>query len=486
MNTRPVRGWALPATALTVFEDQDERYVVLNDGRMMRCDAEHAPTHVLGSGPRPLGVIGGVVLTSDGSTAKIGDLSVRHEDLEGTGLVKVIAVDGALVTLDEGGVVQRWTPDGQRALATGVQSLFDAHDGSILVTQGDALAVHALDGTGLMWTRPVRGNHGERITAAVLVPGGGALVAREGYAMTGEEDVVEIERWGDDALLWRQAHSEVILGLASTSIGVLAHDQAGSVLLLTAEATTELHHAGSGVRDWLDLGGEVCIAAWFHVHGINGAGLSWTVEHPGMPSALSLFGSQLLVVGDDGNDWTGPEPLAMVNLEAAVFDIDPSELTAWVPPPLEEKDEVPKMVDAPLPSLEVEPSHAWKAPSGLLDALTEEAPAAENTDASDDDLLAALTDDGPSTATSTFMVDLGEQREIRAGEDGVGEVLLEAKVSGAPEQGVVYAWSTSDGREIGNKARLLLRLPRGAHRFELRVRHPDGRWAMDAVQVRVD
>ena len=36
MNTRPVRGWALPATALTVFEDQDERYVVLNDGRMMR------------------------------------------------------------------------------------------------------------------------------------------------------------------------------------------------------------------------------------------------------------------------------------------------------------------------------------------------------------------------------------------------------------------------------------------------------------------
>ena len=50
---------------------------------------------------------------------------------------------------------------------------------------------------------------------------------------------------------------------------------------------------------------------------------------------------------------------------------------------------------------------AWKAPSGLLDALTEEAPAAENADASDDDLLAALTDDGPSTATSTFMVDLG-------------------------------------------------------------------------------
>ncbi|MGB0725811.1 MAG: hypothetical protein ACPGQO_03380 [Candidatus Poseidoniaceae archaeon] len=482
MNTRPVRGWALPATALTVFEDQDERYVVLNDGRMMRCDAEHAPTHVLGSGPRPLGVIGDVVLTNDGSTAKIGDLSVRHEDLEGTGLV--IAVDGALVTLDEGGVVQRWTPDGQRALATGVQSLFDAHDGSILVTQGDALAVHAIDGTGLVWTRPVRGNHGERITAAVLVPGGGALVAREGYAMTGEEDVVEIERWGDDALLWRQAHSEVILGLASTSIGVLAHDQAGSVLLLTAEATTELHHAGSGVRDWLDLGGEVCIAAWFHVHGINGAGLSWTVEHPGMPSALSLFGSQLLVVGDDGNDWTGPEPLAVVDLDGAVVEVDPSELTAWVPPPLEEKDEIPRMVEASLPVDEA-PVHDWNAPSGLLDALEERAPEAKAATDDDEDLLAALTQDGPQTVASAFSVDLGEEQEVHVDEGGVAEVLLEAKVAGAPELGVIYAWSTSDGREIGTKARLLLRLPRGSHRFELRARHPDGRWAMDSVHIRV-
>jgi len=63
-----------------------------------------------------------------------------------------------------------------------------------------------------------------------------------------------------------------------------------------------------------------------------------------------------------------------------------------------------------------------------------------------------------------------------------GDVL---EVAGAPEQGVTYAWSTSDGREIGTKPKLLLRLPRGSHRFELRVRHPDGRWAMDGVHIRV-
>ena len=484
MNTRAVRGWALPATAHAVFEHGDQRHLVLNDGRMMRFDGARAPQIVLGPGPRPMGLIGDVVLTSDGSTARLGDPSPRVENVNGTGVLKAIAVADALVVLDEGGVVQRWTPEVQQDVVTGVQSLHDANEDAVLVTQSVALSVHALDGSGLMWTRPTRGSHGERITAGALVEGGGVLVAREGYAMTGEEDVVEIERWGSQDLLWRHPHSEVVLGLLSTSIGVLAHDQSGAVLRLTAEAATELHHVGSGVRDWVDRGGEVCIAAWFHVHGLNATGLQWTMEHPGMPSDLSLFGSQLLVVGDDGNDWTGPEPLAVVDLDGAVVEVDPSELTAWVPPPLEEKDEIPRMVDAPLPVDEA-PVHDWNAPSGLLDALEERAPEAKAAADDDEDLLAALTQEGPQTVASAFSVDLGEEQEVHVDEGGVAEVLLEAKVAGAPEQGVIYAWSTSDGREIGTKARLLLRLPRGSHRFELRARHPDGRWAMDSVHIRV-
>ena len=484
MNTRSVEGWALPATAHAVFEYGTQRHLVLNDGRMMRFDGAHAPEVVLGPGPRPMGLLGDVVLTSDGSTARLGDHSPRAENVDGTGVVRAIAVEGALVVLDERGTVQRWTPEVQQDVVTGVQSLHDADEASVLVTQSVALSVHALDGSGLMWTRPTRGSHGERITAGSLVKGGGVLVAREGYAMTGEEDVVEIERWGAQDLLWRHAHTEVVLGLLSTSIGVLAHDQSGAVLRLTAEAATEIHHVGSGVRDWVDRGGEVCIAAWFNVHGLSAAGLQWTVEHPGMPSDLSLSGSQLLVVGDDGNDWTGPEPLAVVDLDGSVVDVDPSELTAWVPPPLEEKDEIPRMVDAP-PPVEEALVHDWNAPSGLLDALEERAPKAKTATDEDEDLFAALTQDGPHTASSAFSVDLGEEREVCADEGGVAEVLLEAKVAGAPEQGVTYAWSTSDGREIGTKARLLLRLPRGSHRFELRVRHPDGRWAMDSVHIRV-
>ena len=179
MNTRRVEGFALPATAHAVFEHGDQRYLVLNDGRMMRFDGADAPDIVLGLGPRPMGIMGDVVLTSDGSTARLGDLSPRVENVDGTGVVKAIPVEGALVVLDERGVVQRWTPEVQQDVVTGVQSLHDANEASVLVTQSVALSVHALDGSGDVDT-PHAGSHGERITAGALIEGGGVLVAREG------------------------------------------------------------------------------------------------------------------------------------------------------------------------------------------------------------------------------------------------------------------------------------------------------------------
>ncbi|MEC7722509.1 MAG: hypothetical protein VYB36_01225, partial [Candidatus Thermoplasmatota archaeon] len=132
MNTRSVEGWALPATAHAVFEYGAQRHLVLNDGRMMRFDGAHAPEVVLGPGPRPMGLLGDVVLTSDGSTARLGDLSPRVENVDGTGVVRAIAVEGALVVLDERGTVQRWTPEVQQDVVAGVQSLHDANEASVL------------------------------------------------------------------------------------------------------------------------------------------------------------------------------------------------------------------------------------------------------------------------------------------------------------------------------------------------------------------
>ena len=123
-----------------------------------------------------------------------------------------------------------------------------------------------------------------------------------------------------------------------------------------------------------------------------------------MPSDLSLSGSQLLVVGDDGNDWTGPEPLAVVDLDGSVVDVDPSELTAWVPPPLEEKDEIPRMVDAPRPS-----KKHWSMTGMHLQGCSmrwRSVRQSNNRHRRGRGPLAALTQDGPQTASSAFSVDL--------------------------------------------------------------------------------
>ena len=115
--------------------------------------------------------------------------------------------------------------------------------------------------------------------------------------------------------------------------------------------------------------------------------------------------------------------------------------------PLEEKDEIPRMVDALLPADEA-PAHDWNAPSGLLDALQERAPEAKAATEDDEDLLAALTQDGPQTASSAFSVDLGEEREVRADEDGVAEVLLRPRWRAHLSK----VWPTRGARPTGVKS----------------------------------
>ena len=65
-----------------------------------------------------------------------------------------------------------------------------------------------------------------------------------------------------------------------------------------------------------------------------------------------------------------------------------------VPPPLEEKDEIPRMVDAPLRRRST--GARLECTFGLLDALEERAPEAKVATDGDEDLLAALTQDGPN------------------------------------------------------------------------------------------
>ena len=280
--------------------------------------------------------------------------------------------------------------------------------------------------------------------------------------------------------------SDVAHVLTWTRSGLSVADMSGAVHLCVNDALTEVHRGTSSVLDVVDISGQWCIASWFNVLGFHGTELLWTVEHAGMPQRLLERDGLLYMVGDDGNDWTGVEPLGSIELSGEPVDVDPGELTLWFPAPAAEDIDEVEFV-SPMEDLdEGEPAEAWRPPVGLLDALTSDVHASIAPASVDEsDLMKALTEPSSPTEAVPFDVDAGGDRRLHVDGQGGAEVLLEPKVTGAPAEGVVFSWLDAQGRELGSRPRLLLKLPVGVHRFDVRVRHPDGRWAMDAVTVEV-
>ena len=486
MKTRHVNGFALPSTGVDLLHLEAGVGVVLADGRMVRADGRDAPVPVLGPGPRPVAVSGTTVLTIDGAMCALGALGARDIDLHATALVDVFRTpDGAFV-VNEVGHLCRFGGNGITPLLTnGVDRVFGALDDRLLIQ--DEAGIHVLDATTghRRWSRPSRGSTGERASAACLMPDGVA-VAREAHGLDGLEDESELEVWQDGSMKACLQLSDVAHVLTWTRSGLSVADMSGAVHLCVNDALTEVHRGTSSVLDVVDISGQWCIASWFNVLGFHGTELLWTVEHAGMPQRLLERDGLLYMVGDDGNDWTGVEPLGSIELSGEPVDVDPGELTLWFPAPAAEDIDEVEFV-SPMEDLdEGEPAEAWRPPVGLLDALTSDVHASIAPASVDEsDLMKALTEPSSPTEAVPFDVDAGGDRRLHVDGQGGAEVLLEPKVTGAPAEGVVFSWLDAQGRELGSRPRLLLKLPVGVHRFDVRVRHPDGRWAMDAVTVEV-
>lgn len=486
VKTRAVQGHALPASAIDLLAlDGDLVGVVLSDGSMLQTNGFAPPEPVLGPGPRPVAVFDGVVHAVDGSQHALGDSRPRAYDVEGTGIAEWRSMpEGMALLMEDGRLVVMAHHAPPHVVAKDVEHLLAASPSSLMFVDRSGLQFRSLDSTAKDWQRPERGSTGERITAACHLPHGVA-VAREGHGLDGLEDEVEVEIWREGVLERCFSHDDVVLRLLHTSLGLVLTDQSGGVHRATEDGLRELHRGTSSALDLLELDDELCVASWFHLHGLDATGVVWTVEHAGMPRRLLRCGQRLFFAGDDGNDWTGPEPLGVIDLDTGVQDIDPSELTLWFPSPAS----VEPTAEATTSVLEafVEPEEvvAWRPPVGLMDALTQEVAVGEEKEAGEEDLLTALTRSPPHETAVRFEVDLGEDRRVEANEEGVAEVLLAATIRGAPEEGLLHAWLDAEGREISARPKVLLRLPVGVHRFELRVKHPDGRWVMDTLAIEV-
>jgi hypothetical protein len=127
---------------------------------------------------------------------------------------------------------------------------------------------------------------------------------------------------------------------------------------------------------------------------------------------------------------------------------------------------------------------ASMAGSDLLSALEEEVESIKD-DEEEDDLMLSLSLDAEEIIAPSC--DAGGDQQVSADEDGTAVVSLDGSGTRDPQERIVqWSWIDVTGREIGTSDRLRVKLMRGSHRFELRIKDNDGRWSSDSLDVRVE
>ena len=394
---------------------------------------------------------------------------------------------------------------------------FAAHEGRIYVAEQGGRVV-GMDETKIVWHRPARGDHGERITGLGLTRGGRLFLTREGHALVaGDEEAIEFELWSNDALQVRYDQRMRLLTSSTSPLGAILGFDDGTVhRLLEDGRMEEVLSTGHPVFSCAEYQGEVVASSWFYIHGMVD-GQAWKVEHQGMPEMICYHPThrRLVFAGDDQNDYTAPEPIGMMDLKVDVFEADTSDLSQWFqvqataqPLSAEElygdDDDILEFLTederasfSSTPESTIAPESLMAAmeqntgPSNdqqrildeedLLDELNSvEAFTLEETD----DLLDALSASVKETIPPRALA--GDDQRHVADEDGSCVVLLDGRGSYDPHNRIAgWSWYDERGQELTNAAQVKLKLPIGQHRFELRVVDGDGSWTMDSLVVHI-
>jgi hypothetical protein len=122
--------------------------------------------------------------------------------------------------------------------------------------------------------------------------------------------------------------------------------------------------------------------------------------------------------------------------------------------------------------------------SSLLDALNDEI-IQEETKEEEEDLMFALSLDAEEIISPS--PDAGGDQSLVADEDGTAIVTLDGSATRDPQERIKsWSWVDSSGKEIADSPTLRVRLNRGSHRLELRIKDNDDRWSSDSIDVRIE
>ena len=456
--------------------------------------------------------------------------SLMFYGLDGT-LVEAQAVDGGVqschamalkvVVLSGMGEVvlvqrERDSVNLSRKLGLGDVVHVEVHEQRLFIAEQSGTVLTCTEDS-VVWRRPPRGEHGERITALGLTKEGSLFLTREGHALvSGEEEAIEFEVWKGDRLLTRNDLRMRLLTSSVASWGAVLGFDDGTVHRLYEDGRMErVLETGYGVFTCLEHRSGVIASSWFYIHGEEDE-QPWKVEHQGMPRLMVVSERHegLLFAGDDQNDYTAPEPIGWIDLKSPVQEMDAAELTLWFQEtPAGDgltAEELYGGEDDVLHLLTEEERQQFQAVSdvashaSLLAAMDEDvSPSEVKVEAtSENDLLEALQ--GMEELTLDDTEDLmdalaasvdefippraiaGDDQRHTAGDDGTCVVALDGRGSFDPQEQIAsWSWHDERGRELAVAPQLKLKLPLGQHRFELRVVDQQGAWTTDSVVIHI-
>jgi len=377
--------------------------------------------------------------------------------------IEKMQVGKEIIALSGSGNIHSLTKAGESTIIH--KSVRDFCHGHGIAIIDESQKVHIIDHRGSkIWSRPVRGEHGERITA-IGWDGEYLVVAREGYALVpGDEEAFEVERWRDSQLVER-FESPAAVSFASKHIGL----SEGGIL-----NGINLQYP---VIDIVEVPAGLLVTSWFHIRLVKENEIIWQIEHKGVAEMICATsdGSLVVVAGEDQNDLTGNEPVLLFDSNsAAITPIDDSiEITPI--PEIEFEQLLTEEEQSQLgTSVQVEHDH-------LLDMLNEELET-EISEGSDENLMEDLLHDVNEVISP--LVNAGEDISAQITESGKATVLLDGSATQDPQDRIVsWSWIDASGKEISANPQVKVILSAGHHRFDLRIRDDEGRWSSDSVFV---
>lgn len=444
------------------------------------------------------------------------------------GVVRCISWGEFIVLLDGLGQLQLIGPDLQRSSLSVKYNLEDIID---IVVASDKIyvalqdgSVHSFNQESLLWSRPMRGTIGERITGMGLTHKEDFFLTREGHALVaGDEEAIEFELWSNNNLIARSDLSMRLLTSCPEPGGALLGFDNGEVYRLQANGSMELVlQTQHPIFSIVYSGGNVAASSWFFIHGTDRDGNVWKVEHQGMALWLEIDEKEqhLYFAGDDQNDFTDPEPIGCIVMKGEPHELDSSELSIWFTATSGDialtAEELYNGDDTDVLELLTESERDSMNSQGptsndlemLLDAMgdLDELGETEGSEDSlgDEELLQTLNNPSESMLMEQNEDDLfealsssndevlkpqasaGDDQRLSADEDGTCIVLLNGNGTFDPHNQVKsWSWIEESGREIATTSQVRLKLPSGVHSFELRVVDAQGGWTSDRLTITI-